>query len=193
MTEKETKNKPDINLAVRVASDPTLITKIFPRLKDPQYQIPDTYEEEIKNLRGIHSTEKGVLISKVTTPEDYQFQLKLLSAVQNCLDKVHEINTNLYIIQSRYKDLLNAATRVITLNYFDELNELKDGVRKTVIMVALQPIQEGYDRLEGLIAVGEAAYKHLTATNFNIKEGVDIIKEYLSLLRFGKGGSRVDM
>jgi len=184
VTEKKS-DKPDTNLAVRVASDPTLITKIFPRLKDPQYHISDTYEEEIKNLRGIHSTEKGVLISKVTTPEDYQFQLKLLSAIQHCLDQLHEINTNLYVIQSRYKDLLNAATKVIMLTYFEEINNLKEGMRKIVLNIALAPIQDGFDKLQSLIDLGEATQKHLMASNWNIKEGTTIIRDYLSLYKFG--------
>jgi hypothetical protein len=172
------------NLAIRVSSDPTLI-KFLMRLKEPQYRIPIEYEEEIKKLRGIGLADKGVLVSKVTTPEDYQDQLKLLSAVQNCLDHIHELNLNLYIIQSKYKELFNLATRVITLGYFDELNELKDGVRKVVVQVALQPIQEGIDKLETLVALGESTNKHLTAVNFNIKEGTSIIREYLSLFKFG--------
>jgi hypothetical protein len=172
------------NLAVRVASDPTLIKNIYSRLRDPYYAIP-SYEEEIQKMRGIRSTEKGVLVSKVTTPEDYQSQLALISAVQNCLDRIHELNTYLYVIQSRYKELLSQANRVITLNYFDELNELKDGVRKTVISVALQPVQDGIDRLQHLIDLGEGTYKHLTATNWNLKEGTEIITQYLSLYKFG--------
>jgi hypothetical protein len=90
----------------------------------------------------------------------------------------------LYGLQHRYKEIYNKALKVITLNYFNELNELKDGVRKTVISVALQPIQEGLDRLEYLIDLGESAYKHLTATNWNVKEGTEIIRDYLSLLKF---------
>lgn len=186
-------DKPTDNLAVRVASDPTLIKKIFTRLKDPQYQIPDGLEDEIKKLRGIHSTEKGVLVSKVTTPDDYQTQLKMISLVQHCLDRVHDINTSLYGIQYKYKELHNAALKVITLNYFDELNDLKDGVRKTVVAIALQPIQEGIDRLQHLIDAGETTYKHLTATNWNLKAGTEIIREYLSLLKYGPGGKRLDL
>jgi len=178
-----TESKPQ-NLAIRVASDPTLL-KLLIKLKEPQYRIPIEYEEEIKKLRGISLADKGVLVSKVTTPEDYQDQLKLLSAVQNCLDHIHELNLNLYIIQSRYKEMFNLATRIITLGYFDELNELKDGVRKVVVQVALQPIQEGIDRLETLVTLGESTNKHLTAINFNIKEGTTIIRDYLSLFKFG--------
>jgi 3D (Asp-Asp-Asp) domain-containing protein len=172
------------NLAVRVASDPTLM-KFYSRLKDPHYRIPSEYEDDIKKLRGVKSTEKGVLVSKVTTPEDYQTQLAVLSAIQHCLDRIHEINTDLYIVHARWKELLGAASRAITLAYFDELNELKDGVRKTVISVALQPVQDGLDKIQALIDMGELTHKHLTATNFNIKEGTEIITQYLSMFKFG--------
>ena len=172
------------NFAVRVASDPTLM-KYYARLKDPHYRIPVEYEDEIKKLRGVNSTEKGILVSKVTTPDDYQTQLAILSAIQHCLDRIHELNTDLYVIQARWKELLNAATRVITLTYFDELNALKDGVRKTVVAVALQPVQDGFDKLQSLIDMGESTHKHLTATNFNVKEGTEIITQYLSMFRFG--------
>lgn len=176
--------KVEKNLAVRVASDPTLM-KYYTRLKDPHYRIPVEYEEEIKKLRGISSTDKGVLVSKVTTPDDYQTQLAVLSAIQHCLDRIHEINTDLYVVQSRWRELLNAATRVLMLTYFDELNELKEGVRKIVMSVALQPVQEGVDKLQSLIDMGESTHKHLTATNFNVKEGTEIITQYLSMFRFG--------
>ena len=180
-----TTEQPSDNLVVRVSSDPSLMKHVFSRLKEPQYQISENYEEQIKKLRGIKSTEKGVLVSKVTSPADYQTQLKLLSHVQNMLDHIHNIVTDLYIIQSRYKELLNVATRIILLNYFDELNVLKDGMRKAVMGVALEPIQQGIDRLETLIDVGESVHKHLTATNFNIKEATSIIENFMSVYKYG--------
>lgn len=173
------------NLAVRVSSDPILMKNIFSRLKDPQYAIPNEYEEQIKKLRGLKSTEKGVLVSRITSPDDYQTQLKLLSHVQNMLDHMHEIHTNLLIILARWKELHNAATRVIMLNYFNEINELKEGVRKVIMNVALAPIQDGIDRLGNLILLSEITQKHLVTTNWNIKESSTIIKDYLSLYKFG--------
>ena len=101
------------------------------------------------------------------------------------LDHIHNLNTDLYIIQARYKELLNGATRIIMLTYFDELNLLKDGMRKIVMGVALEPIQQGIDRLQALIDVGEAVHKHLTATNFNIKEATSIIENFMSLYKYG--------
>lgn len=186
MTEKKHPlEKPNIkNLAVRVASDPNLM-KLFSKLTEPQYRIPIEYEEEIKKLRDISSTEKGILVSKVTSAEDYQTQLKLLSAVQHLLERSHDINTNLYVILAKYKELFKLASRMITLGYFDELNILKDGVRKSVVLTALYPIQEGLDRVENLIILGEGTYKHLTATNFNIKAASTLIQEYMSLFKFG--------
>jgi len=173
------------NLVVRVSSDPTLIKNVFSRLKEPQFKIPDQYEEQIKKLRGLKATDKGVLVSKVTSPHDYQVQLKLLSLIQDMLDHTHSIITDLYIIQSRYKELLNSATRVILLNYFEELNQLKDGMRKIVMSVALEPIQQGLDRIQTLIELSETTHKHLTATNFNIKESNTIIQDFLSMYKFG--------
>lgn len=171
------------NLAVRVASDPTLM-RLFTKLKEDYYKIPN-YEDEIKKLKGLKTTDRGVLVSRVTSAEDYQTQLKLLSILQHLLDRIHEINTELYIILSRYKELHAAATKVITLAYFDELNELKDGVRKTVVSVALQPVQNGVDKLQHLIDLGETTQKHLISSNWNIKESSTIIKEYLGLFKFG--------
>jgi hypothetical protein len=173
------------NLAIRVSSDPILLKKVFIKLKDPQYSIPKDMEEQIKKLGDIKSVSKGVLVSKVTTPDDYQTQLKLLSGVQHLLDRVHDITTDLYGIQFRYKELYNEALGVVMRGYFDEINELKEGVRKTVIAVALQPIQEGIDRLQHLIDLSESSYKHLTATNWNVKESTEIIKDFLSMYRFG--------
>jgi hypothetical protein len=173
------------NLVVRISSDPTLVKNVFSKLKEPQYAIPENFEELLKELGGIKSSEKGILVSKVTSPNDYQMQMKLLSSVQHYLDRVHDITTDLYAVQNRWKMLLNSATRVILLTYFDDLNALKDGVRKTVMSVALYPIQEGVDRLQTLIDRGESTYKHLMTTNWNIKEGVSIIKEYLGLLKYG--------
>ena len=173
------------NLVVRISSDPVLVKNILSKLKDPQYNIPNEYEEMIKGFGGISSTEKGVLVSKVTTPEDYQVQIKLLSAVQHYMDRVHDLTTDLYAIQNRWVKLHGDANRIILLTYFDDLNALKEGVRKSVMTVALQPIQEGIDRLQHLIDRGESTYKHLMSTNWNIKEGVGIIKEYISLLKYG--------
>lgn len=177
--------EPSNNLVVRISSDPVLVKNVLSRLKDPQYAIPTNSEELIKQFGGISSTEKGVLVSKVTTPEDYQVQIKLLSAIQHYMDRVHDITTDLYTIQNRWVKLHGDANRIILLTYFDDLNALKDGVRKSVMAVALQPIQEGIDRLQHLIDRGESTYKHLMSTNWNVKEGVGIIKEYLSLLKYG--------
>jgi len=172
------------NLAVRVASDPQLM-KLFTRLKDPAYHIDKEYEEMIKQLGSVRSAEKGVLVSKATSPEDLQTQLRLMSGIQHCLDRIHDINTDLYIVQNRYKELFNTGLNIITLNYFNELNELKDGVRKSVLAVALSPIQEGINRLQHLIDRGETTHKHLTATNWNIKSATDIINEFLSVFKYG--------
>lgn len=172
------------NLAVRVAADPQL-QKLFTRLKDPQYYIPNDYETTLKQIGDIRPTEKGTLVSKVTTPEDLQTQLRLLSGVQNCLDHTHELNTSLYILQAKWKELYNAGLQIVMLNYFNELNDLKDGVRKIVVSIALQPIQTGIDRLEHLIELGERSHKHLTATNWNVKKASEIIQEYLSIFKYG--------
>jgi len=173
------------NLVVRITSDTTLIQNIFSKLKEPQYQIPKEYAALIKQFGGISSSEKGVLISKVTTPEDYQMQMKLLSGVQHYMDRIHDITTDLYVLHSRWMELHNQASRVILMTYFDEINLLKEGVRKSVMAVALQPVQGGLDKIQSLIDRGESTYKHLSATNWNVKEGVGIIKEYLSLLKYG--------
>jgi len=175
------------NLAVRIASDPILNKNIFSRLSEPQFQIPNEYEESLKNIFNMKGASKGVLVSKVTSPEDYQTQLKLISMVQHLLDRVHDINTNLYSIQHKWNEMLKAANRIITLTYFDELNELKDGVRKTVLAVALQPVQDGVDKTTYLVERGESTYRHLNATNWNLKEGTAIVKEYLTLLKYGAG------
>jgi hypothetical protein len=173
------------NLMLRISSDPILVKNIFSRLKDPQYTIPSNIEERLKKFGGIHSSEKGVLVSKVTTPDDYQTQIQILSIIQHYLDQVHDITTDLYMIHNKWMKLHTDAHKVILLTYFDELNLLKDGVRKAVMSVALQPVQEGIDKLQYLIDRGESTYKHLMNTNWNVKEGVGIIKEYLSLLKYG--------
>jgi hypothetical protein len=175
---------PKDNLAVRIASDPALM-KLFAGLKDPAYHVPDDCEASLKQMGSIKASDKGVLVSKVTTPEDLQTQLRLLSMVQHCLDRIQDMNTDLYIVQSRWKQVHSSAMKIITLAYFNELDFLKDGVRKTVVSVALQPVQQGIDRLQDLIDIGERTHKHLTATNFNIKDGTKIIQEYLSLFKFG--------
>jgi len=173
------------NLAVKIASDPALQKKIFSRLKEPQFGIPDGCEDLIKGLGTIKSPDKSVLISKATSPTDYQTQLEVLSKVQHLMDRTHDITTQLYFIQQHWNDLLKTASRLITLTYFDELNNLKDGVRKSVLAAVLQPIQDGVDRLQLLIERSEGTYKHLNGTVWNIKEGVEITKEFLTLLKYG--------
>lgn len=173
------------NLVMRISADTTLNKNVYSRLKEPGFNLPMDYEDELKSLGRISSSEKGVLVSKVTTPEDYQTQIQLLSGIQHNLDRVHDITTNLYALHNRWMDLHGQATRIILMTYFEELNQLKEGVRKTVMGVALQPVQMGVDRLQSLIDRGESTYKHLMGTNWNVKEGVGIIKEYLSLLKYG--------
>lgn len=172
------------NLAVRIAADPQLM-KLFTKLKDPYYDIPEKYEKTIKELGTIKNVNKGLLISKVTTPDDYQTNLKLISALQHCLDNLHEINTDLYIIQSRYKEIHSLGMNILMLNYFTELDTLKDGVRKTLLTIALRPIQEGLDKLETLINIGERTHKHLTATTWNVKMSTQVLQDYLSIFKFG--------
>jgi len=172
------------NLAVRISSDPALL-KLISNLDQPYYHIPNEYEDMIKKLSGMKSTDKGVLVSKVTTTEDLQTQLKLVSAIQHCTDRIHDINTDLYVIQSRWKEMYNSAIKILTLNYFNELDLLKDGVRKTLISVALHPIQSGIDKIDMLIYIGEKTHKHLTATNWNLKMSSEIIQEYLSTFKYG--------
>ncbi len=172
------------SFALRVSSDPNLI-KLFSRLKQPEYTIPIGYEKELKSLLDIKDVDKGLLISKITSVDDYQSQLKLMSILQHLLDRTHCINTDLYIICSKYKELYNVANKLILISYFDDLNLLKDGVRKLVMQVALQPITIGMDKLQHLIDLGESTHKHLIASTWNIKECSALIKEYLSMYKFG--------
>ena len=174
-----------LNLAVKISSDPAMQKKIFSRLKEPQFTIPNNCEEFLNKINDIKSTEKGTLISKVTSPDDYQTQIHLMSRVQHLLDQVQELSTRLYFIQQHWNDLLKAAKRIITLTYFDELNALKDGVRKQILEVALQPVQDGVDRLQCFIERAESSYSHLNGKIWNIKKGAEITKEFLTLLKYG--------
>lgn len=171
------------NLAVKIASNPKLL-KIFEQLKNPQFKIPD-YAKEFKALHNIKSADKGTLVSKSISPEDYQIQKQLIEMVQHCLDRVKEMNDELYEAQHLWKEVFSKASEFIHLTYFDELNELKDGFRKSVLAAALYPVQEGLDKIQYMIDRGESTYKHLNGTNWNIKESTLIIKEYLSTLKYG--------
>lgn len=178
--EKDIRN----DLVVRISSDPVL-QKRYLKLKEPQFVIPDGVEDAFKQYSSLRALGKSFLISKITSADDYQTHVNLISKVQNLLDNVHELNTQLYFIQHRWIEILNAASRIITINYFGELDALRDGVRKTVMQVALGPVQDGVDRLQYLIERGEATYKHLTGKVLNVKEGASITKEYLSMLKYG--------
>jgi len=171
------------NLAIKISCDPKLL-KIVNQLKDPKFKIPE-YDKEFKTLHAIKSTDKGVLVSKSISPDDYQTQKTLIGMVQHCLDQVQEMNNELYEVQHFWKEVFNDAVQYINLTYFTELNELKDGIRKAVLAAALHPIQEGLDKLQYLIERGEQCYKHLNGTNWNIKESTLIIKEYLASLKYG--------
>lgn len=179
------------SLIVRISSDPKLLQHFVSLTKHPEYVIPAQYEDSLKAFGEIGAMDKGVLVSKVASPEDYQTQIKLLSAIQHCLDRCHEITTNIYRLHHKWSDLLNHASRYVNLTYFDELNELKDGVRKAVLAVALHPFQEGVDHLQYLIDRGETSYKHLMGKSWNIKEGDVVITEYLKLLKYGSGSRMV--
>lgn len=172
------------NLAVRIASNPNLL-KIIGQLKNPKFNIPN-YDKDFKTLHSIKSADKGTLVSKVISPDDYQTQKLLIGMVQHCLDQTQEMNNELYAVQHSWKEIFNEASKYLHLTFFDELNELKDGVRKSILAAALHPIQEGLDKLQYLIDRGEATYKHLNGTNWNIKESTLIIKEYLSTLKYGQ-------
>jgi len=180
------------NIALKISSDPTLIKNFYNKIKEPQYNIPDNCEDLIKQYSTLRAVQKGLLVSKVTNPDDYQTQIKFISVVQNNLDQIHELTLDLYNVHYKWIELFNGANRYITLTYFVELNELKDGVRKAVLAAALFPVQEGVNRLQHLIERGESTYKHLMSINWNLKEGVEIIKEYLGLLKYGSTSRVMD-
>lgn len=175
-----------VNLIQIISSDPVMVKKYLnPLREDKNFEIPPFYEDEYKNLRVIASSDKAVFVSKITTPEDFQQQIRLLAVVQHTLDRIQELNTDLYFMQMRWHAHLKDAASYVNKQYFDALNELRDGVRKSVLSSALSPIEAGVERLDGLIAIGEKIYSHLIATNWNVKEGSSLIKEYLTTLKIG--------
>lgn len=175
------------SLIVRMSSDPKLLQHFVSLTKQHDYVIPMQYEDNLKAFSEIGSMDKGLLVANVASPDDYQTQIKLLSRIQHCLDRCHEITMDLYRIHHKWLELNNRAFKYLNLTYFEELNDLKDGVRKSVLAVALHPIQEGVEHLQFLIDRGETSYKHLMGKSWNVKEGNLVITEYLKLLKFGSG------
>jgi len=108
-----------------------------------------------------------------------------MAVAQHTLDRVQELNTDLYFLQMRWHTHLKESTTWVNKQYFEPLNQLRDGVRKSVISSVLSPIEAGVERVDGLIEVGEKIYSHLIATNWNIKEGSSLIKEYLTSMKIG--------
>jgi hypothetical protein len=172
-----------LNLIEEITTDPAMVKRfLLPLREDRAFEIPAHFEDDFKSLRSLSSSDKAVLVSKVTSPENYQQQIKLLAVLQHTLDRVQELNSDLYFIQMRWHNHLKEATTWVNRQYFAPLNELRDGVRKAVLSSALSPIEVGCDRIDALIAVGEKIYSHLIATNWNLKEGSSLIKEYLTTL-----------
>lgn len=175
-----------MNLIQEISSDPVMVKKyLTPLREDKNFEIPPSFEDEFKNLRVLASSDKAVFVSKITTPEDFQQQIRLVAVVQHSLDRIQELNTDLYFMQMRWHTHLKDATTWVNRQYFEPLNELRDGVRKSVLSSVLSPIEAGVERLDALISVGEKIYSHLVATNWNVKEGSSLIKEYLTTLKIG--------
>jgi hypothetical protein len=159
---------------------------LTPLREDPAFEIPPHFEQEFKELRVISSSSKGDLrfqdhIAMKTSSN----RSKLWPWLQHTLDRVQELNTDLYFLQVRWHTHLKESTTWVNKQYFEPLNQLRDGVRKSVISSVLSPIEAGVERVDGLIEVGEKIYSHLIATNWNIKEGSSLIKEYLTSMKIG--------
>lgn len=175
-----------MNLIQEIAADPVLVKRFLTPLKeDPAFEIPPHFEQEFKELRVISSSSKAIFVSKITSPEDFQQQIRIMAVAQHTLDRVQELNTDLYFLQMRWHTHLKESTTWVNKQYFEPLNQLRDGVRKSVISSVLSPIEAGVERVDGLIEVGEKIYSHLIATNWNIKEGSSLIKEYLTSMKIG--------
>ena len=175
-----------MNIIQEISADPVLVKKFFtPLHEDPLLQIGSHFEKEFKDLRVISNSDKAVFVSKITSPDDYQQQIRLMAVVQHTLDRVQELNTDLYLLQMRWHTHLREATAYVNRQYFVPLNELRDGVRKAVLSSVMSPIESGVSHIDELVSVGEKIYSHLIATNWNVKEGSSLIKEYLTTLKLG--------
>jgi hypothetical protein len=174
------------NIVVEISSDPNLAKSFFSKMEDGDYKfVEKEYREELKALRGLRAIKAGRLVSRVTSPEDYNEQLLLLSSMQGFLDRLHDIKMELLGYKTNWEELLDVATNYVNKKYHAELVVLKnEATRKAVYSAALQPLQRGLARIDRLVEMTDETIRHIDKTLWNIKEANHLIDEYLRPLKF---------
>lgn len=175
-----------MSLIQDISSDPILNKSYFSKLEDVGFNIPSTEVKELyKSIRGLKSTKPGRIVPKISSSDDYQVQISLLSQVQSLQDQIHENDINLRIIYANYSELKDEAMNYINKKYYSELSELSsESAKKTVIAAALHPIENGLSKLESLIEMSDLTMKHLDRTGWNLKEANGLVSEYLKVMRY---------
>jgi enamine deaminase RidA (YjgF/YER057c/UK114 family) len=164
-------------LIAEITQDPKLV-KIMERIEDTKFEIP-AYEEELRMLIKL----EGTLVMKITGPENYQYLISMLSKTQSFRERVVEIKKHLVSLENLWEKVQRLAIRHINLNYFDRVEELREGTKKMLFSSSLLPIEEGLSQVKNLKEQTELALKHLDTTLWNIKEESGMIKEYFDLLK----------
>lgn len=162
-----------------ITSDPKLIKNYIEKIEDSKIWIPDNYEDELASLLKLD----GMLVSKITGPENYQTLINFLTKMQACRERVVEIKRHLIALLKYWQKLQRTAVRYINITYFAKLEALRDGSRKAVVAAAILPIEEGVNEIANLAEQAELVLKHLDNTVWNIKEESGMIDEYHSLIR----------
>ena len=178
--------EPNGNIVFEISSDPNLAKNFFSKLSDPEFDIPEKdIVRDLKTLRGLRSIKAGRLVSRASSPEDYQSQLNIMSQIQGLQDKAHEIKMDLLGLKTNWEELLEIASNYIHKKYYDEVLSLKnEALRKATFSAALQPLQRGLARIDNLMVMAEETQKHLERTMWNIKEANTLIVEFLKPLKY---------
>lgn len=185
--EKETAiSDENVDLLTEMCADPQL-QQIFCKLEDKSYSIPDYYEEELADAIKLNLP----TIVSISSPEDYQTVLQLLTRAQMCRERVVEIVRHVVALKHRWLGVHKNASRRLHKAYYAPLRRLPEHMKKTVLATALYPVEAGLDDIESLVLQSEVVLRHFDQTLWNLKEMSRIVTEYFSLLKYGNAGQGV--
>jgi len=167
------------NLALTISADPKLNAVYIAKIKDVKLQVPNDYE---KDIRSILDT-KIALITDINSPEDYKILVQAIALMKACKDRLAVINHHLKALHFQWSNIGRQAMRYIETNYYIQLNGVKDSIRKSVLTVAMEPIEEGIHKLKFLLDLSEQALNHLNDVNWAIKNSADMVSAYFQAVR----------
>lgn len=169
----------DENFAMVICADPQLKKHFLDQTDQAVWLIPDTYENEIKEILETNIS----ILPNIDSPEDYKMLIQAMCVLKTCKERLAIIRHHLKGLQYRWDRLHKEALKFIGTKYYVQLNAVRDSTRKQLLIDSLEPITSGVEKLDYLLEVAEAAQKHLEDINWAIRNSSEMISNYFGAMR----------